>query len=788
TDKSVYTPGETVTVNVATEETGDLIVTTTTGYSATIALAGPTNFNFALPDAMASGTQSIKHYLGENIGSCRFDVLGYSLKVTNVMLDKETYDPIDRLSAVLTVKSNTALPVVVKGWLYTPEGSYTELFEVIRDLASGESEVDVSSSMSTTVAGTHKLVYGIYSSGTNLTLVTGSKAFDVRPTAIIAVTTDKETYNESDEVQVTVQTYSCGDYTGSIEIVHGGEVIATTAVTLNGPAENVITIGPLFTGIYQLSARLKNETETASEKPFEVAVIDMNAPSSPTGLTLAMDGVIAGLSWNPNTEPDIAGYNAYGNDEKYNAIPFKACTFRREGLVAGITYTFHVTAIDKAGNESPPSASVTAQIDNIAPVISMTPSGNVTSNVPVTLTYSVSDDIDPSPTVDASHESGITFSGDDTYEITIVATDASGNRAMKAISIVIETGAPDPVAIAAADGKTGGTVLLDWAGYNEAPDVVAYRIYQRETAFTSIEGIAPIASIENGTFTYKATGLTNGTRYHFAVVAVDRFGNAEPLVTSASAVPTDGKGAVKVLSSALGSRVYLGGTYAYPGAFAGDAPCKATALPEGPYVVQIIAPGYEKFYRMVEVVSGDTVTIDAAIQPGAGFGYTTGVSIAASGVDLNFGRAAKPVVADWNMDGKKDLLGIDADNNLVAWLNGGSDETPVFTSPAIPVLECAESDYAFCLVDFNNDFLIDIIFGKTDGSLAVRLNSGTPTAPLFSSEAVVLPAKVSGNAVPAVVDWNNDGRKDLLVGDLTGAVKVFLNTGSGRRAGFQHSA
>jgi len=231
TDKSVYTPGQMVTVNVATGETGDLIVTTTTGYSTTIPVAGPASFSFPLPEVMVSGIQSIKYYLGENSGSCKFDIIGYSLKCTNVTLNKETFDPVDELSAKLTVKSSAALSVVVKGWSYSPGGEYAELFEVIRDLGTGENDIGISSPFTATVAGTHKFVYGIYSSGSNLTLVTGSKSFDVKPAAIITVATDKTTYNETDQADITIRTYTCGDYAGSIEIVNGNEVVAATAPT-----------------------------------------------------------------------------------------------------------------------------------------------------------------------------------------------------------------------------------------------------------------------------------------------------------------------------------------------------------------------------------------------------------------------------------------------------------------------------------------------------------------------------------------------------------------------------
>lgn len=41
------------------------------------------------------------------------------------------------------------------------------------------------------------------------------------------------------------------------------------------------------------------------------------------------------------------------------------------------------------------------------------------------------------------------------------------------------------------------------------------------------------------------------------------------------------------------------------------------------------------------------------------------------------------------------------------------------------------------------------------------------------------PLEVNGCAVPFVTDWNNDGAKDLLVGQFTGGnIWIFLNQGS----------
>lgn len=41
-----------------------------------------------------------------------------------------------------------------------------------------------------------------------------------------------------------------------------------------------------------------------------------------------------------------------------------------------------------------------------------------------------------------------------------------------------------------------------------------------------------------------------------------------------------------------------------------------------------------------------------------------------------------------------------------------------------------------------------------------------------------VPLSVDRHSAPTVVDWNNDGRKDLLVGEFSGHIWLFLNVGT----------
>ena len=72
----------------------------------------------------------------------------------------------------------------------------------------------------------------------------------------------------------------------------------------------------------------------------------------------AADGVE--VSWSPSTESDLASYRVYrtaeGKTERVGEVAAPETSFRDSRAVPGTRYTYTVTAVDKAGNESPPSA------------------------------------------------------------------------------------------------------------------------------------------------------------------------------------------------------------------------------------------------------------------------------------------------------------------------------------------------------------------------------------------------------------------------------------------------
>jgi trehalose utilization protein len=443
TNKEVYSAGETVNVLVETAESGALVVSAP-GYEDTIPITGSTSFSFVLPAQMLSGTYAINYQFGGHAGASSFDVMGYSARVLEATLDKATYDPLDTMKLRLNIEVNQPLSGILKGWIYRPDGVYSELFEILRDFSAGENDVEVSASLATPVDGVHRLVYALYEADSLISLVSGAESFDVRQAAITSFTTDKVVYSETESVKAAVKTFAAREYVGQIDLLLNGSLKTSQAVTLLGEGETGFDVGPLPAGEYTMVARLHAD-EVISEEQVAFNVSDMTAPGKPTGLSLRVEGNTVILSWNANVEADLAGYNIYSNGVKLNAAPQKGMVYREEGIASGVEYRYYVTAVDEAGNESDPSEEKSTILDNTPPTIAIAPATDVTANSPVTMSYSVTDDLDPDPIVAANYPSSTTFATDGVYTVTVEAEDRSGNKAGKSVVITL-TGINPPTA------------------------------------------------------------------------------------------------------------------------------------------------------------------------------------------------------------------------------------------------------------------------------------------------------------------------------------------------------
>ncbi|HUO61623.1 MAG TPA: hypothetical protein VMU24_13205 [Candidatus Acidoferrales bacterium] len=102
-----------------------------------------------------------------------------------------------------------------------------------------------------------------------------------------------------------------------------------------------------------------------------VFVHDVFPPHAPTGLQAVFSSVgqrpFVDLTWDPNMEPDLAGYDVYRKpkgqpEQKLNNELLRAPSFRDENVAPGETYTYSVDAVDLRGNRSPRSTESTENV------------------------------------------------------------------------------------------------------------------------------------------------------------------------------------------------------------------------------------------------------------------------------------------------------------------------------------------------------------------------------------------------------------------------------------------
>lgn len=179
------------------------------------------------------------------------------------------------------------------------------------------------------------------------------------------------------------------------------------------------------------------------------------------------------------------------------------------------------------------------------------------------------------------------------------------------------------------------------------------------------------------------------------------------------------------------------------------------------------------------------LNVGTAAEPRFDTGARVQVGPPGAKVDINVGYRATPAVIDWNEDGLFDLLIGAYDGKLRLYLNEGGTLPPDFRHTLL--VSDGSGDLVVPLgyasptmADFDGDGAKDLVVGNAEGELYFYANAGTPAAPLFGvggrceSLSVPIDLGYQGRARPFALDWDGDGRQDLLSGSNLGKVHLFL--------------
>jgi hypothetical protein len=135
-------------------------------------------------------------------------------------------------------------------------------------------------------------------------------------------------------------------------------------------------------------------------------------------------------------------------------------------------------------------------------------------------------------------------------------------------------------------------------------------------------------------------------------------------------------------------------------------------------------------------------------------------------------KYSKLTVADWNGDGLKDMVIGHNKGEFLLYENTGKKGAPQFGQPIVvtPEEDSFPSRPSPYLVDWDGDGIQDLLVGSERGEVYFFSNKGTKDKPRYISGKPLMAAnrviKNGSRARLDIVDWNNDGKLDLLVGDF----------------------
>jgi predicted lactoylglutathione lyase len=153
---------------------------------------------------------------------------------------------------------------------------------------------------------------------------------------------------------------------------------------------------------------------------------------------------------------------------------------------------------------------------------------------------------------------------------------------------------------------------------------------------------------------------------------------------------------------------------------------------------------------------------------------------------IDVGSESVPVFADIDNDGDFDLF-VGADSgNLHFYQNIGTATNPAFTivTETFATIDL-EWRSAPTFVDIDNDRDFDLFVGEYNGNINFFRNTGTATNPTFTLETQNFASiDVGIDSRPIFSDIDNDGDQDLFVGELSGNINFYRNTGTANNPNF----
>ncbi|MBA63863.1 MAG: hypothetical protein CMJ76_16030 [Planctomycetaceae bacterium] len=125
-----------------------------------------------------------------------------------------------------------------------------------------------------------------------------------------------------------------------------------------------------------------------------------------------------------------------------------------------------------------------------------------------------------------------------------------------------------------------------------------------------------------------------------------------------------------------------------------------------------------------------------------------------------------------------DLVVAHSSNKISIHTCTGNDRLPIFSEQSIDIKVQDNCQGRFDVADWNGDGLADLITGSFGGPVIWYPNIGTKQKPVFSTGRSFHEISRAYNSQPRIIDFNQDGKLDLVLGVNWGTIEVYLNTGT----------
>jgi len=303
----------------------------------------------------------------------------------------------------------------------------------------------------------------------------------------------------------------------------------------------------------EVTLRLEAEDEAGNRSTAVVTVVvDTVPPAPPVGLmaspteTLEVD-----LIWDANTESDLAGYRPYRDGTLLTADLQPSPSYLDAAVGSG-AFTYTVTAVDEAGNESEPSQPAEISLDAEPPTVHLSrpPEGaRVSGLVEVVGTAYSQDDFQeyrlsvgdgsggftllrrsPVPVQADRLGSWSSLGRPEEFIVTLrlEAEDLSGNVAVEQVMVTVDNAPPEAPLNLAATVEGGDDIRLTWDAAGEA-DLAGY-LLMRDGVLVNAPGpvgeVTPYLLPPSGGLgeSFLDADRPDGT-FRYTVIAVDQAGN-----------------------------------------------------------------------------------------------------------------------------------------------------------------------------------------------------------------------------------------------------------------------